>query len=214
MAPLRSASYRYEAQAWRTGVGRVAGVDEAGRGPLAGPVVAAAVVLDPDRRIKGLCDSKLLVPADREELFGLISERALAIGVGVVDHETIDRVNILRATERAMLDALARLSLAPDLVITDFVRLAALACPQRNLVNGDGRCATVAAASIVAKVSRDRIMLELDTRYPDYGFARHKGYATPEHLAALDRVGPCPIHRRTFAGVWRQGELFLLEDED
>src|SRR5207302_434522 len=118
MAPLRSAWYRYEAQAWRTGVVRVAGVDEAGRGPLAGPVVAAAVVLDPDRRIKGLRDSKLLAPADREELFWRISEQALAIGVGIVDHETIDRINILRATERAMLDALRRLSLAPDLVLT------------------------------------------------------------------------------------------------
>ena len=214
MAPPRSASYRYEARAWRTGVCRVAGVDEAGRGPLAGPVVAAAVVLDPERRIKGLCDSKLLLPADREELFGVISERALASGVGIVDHETIDRINILRATEQAMLDALARLSVAPDLVITDFVRLAPLACPQRNLVNGDGRCATVAAASIVAKVTRDRMMRELDSWYPDYGFARHKGYATPEHLHALDRLGPCAIHRRTFAGVWGQGELFPLEDED
>jgi len=214
MTLLRSASYRYEAQAWRTGVFRVAGVDEAGRGPLAGPVVAAAVVLDPERRLKGLRDSKLLAPADREEFFGRISERAVAIGVGVVDHETIDRINILRATEQAMLHALGQLSLAPDLVITDFVRLAVLACPQRNLVNGDGRCATVAAASIVAKVTRDRIMFELDARYPAYGFARHKGYATPEHLTALDRFGPCPIHRRTFGGVWRQGVLFLLEDED
>jgi ribonuclease HII len=214
MTPPQPASYRYEARAWRTGAALVAGVDEAGRGPLAGPVVAAAVILDPDQRVKGLCDSKLLTPPEREALFALISERALAIGVGVVDHEAIDRVNILRATERAMLDALGQLALMPDLVITDWVRLAALVCPQRNLVNGDGRCATVAAASIVAKVTRDRIMLELDTHYPDYGFARHKGYATPEHLAALDRLGPCAIHRRTFAGVARQGELFPLEDEE
>jgi ribonuclease HII len=211
---LFSASYRYERQAWRTGVGRVAGVDEAGRGPLAGPVVAAAVILDPARRIRGLRDSKLLLPPRREDLFALIHTRALAVSVAVVDHETIDRVNILEATRRAMVEALTRLGAPPELVITDFVRLATLTCPQRNLVDGDARCATVAAASIVAKVTRDRIMAEWDAHYPEYGFARHKGYATPEHLHALDRLGPCPIHRRTFAGVWRQGELFVLEGDD
>jgi ribonuclease HII len=212
--PFVLASYRYERQAWRTGFGRVAGVDEAGRGPLAGPVVAAAVILDPARRVRGLRDSKLLPSERREELAALIHDRALAVGVAVVDHETIDRINILEATRRAMLEALARLGASPELVITDFVRLAALACPQRNLVDGDARCATVAAASIVAKVTRDRIMAEWDAHYPEYGFARHKGYGTPEHLQALDRLGPCPIHRRTFSGVWRQGELFVLEDDD
>ena len=214
MTPPPSAPYRFEGRAWRAGVGLVAGVDEAGRGPLAGPVVAAAVILNPGRRVRGLQDSKLLTAERREELFLVISERARAIGVGIVDHETIDRINILRATETAMLAALARLAVAPELVITDFVPLRALACPQKNLVDGDARCATVAAASIIAKVTRDRMMLELDTKYPEYGFARHKGYATPEHLTALDRLGPCPIHRRTFAGVWRQGELFVLEDQD
>ena len=209
-----SAPYRYEARAWRTGVTLVAGVDEAGRGPLAGPVVAAAVVIAPDRRIKGLADSKLLLPAEREVRFDLIHAHALAIGVGVVDHETIDRINILQATRQAMAEALVRLAVVPELIITDFVKLAALPCPQRNLVAGDRRCASVAAASIVAKVTRDRIMLEADREFPEYGFARHKGYATPEHLAALDRYGPCPIHRRTFAGVWRQGELFVLEEDD
>ena len=213
MTPL-SAPYRYEARAWRTGVTLVAGVDEAGRGPLAGPVVAAAVVIAPDRRIKGVADSKLLLPAERETLFQLIQERAVSVGVGVVDHETIDRINILQATRRAMAEALARLAVIPELIITDFVNLPALPCPQRNLVAGDRRCASVAAASIVAKVTRDRIMLEADREFPAYGFARHKGYATPEHLAALDRYGPCPIHRRSFAGVWRQGELFVLEEDD
>ena len=205
-----SAPYRYEAQAWKTGVGRIAGVDEAGRGPLAGPVVAAAVVLAHDRRIRGLADSKLLAPPEREGLFRLIQERAVAVGVGIVDHETIDRINILQATRQAMAEALARLAVMPELIITDFVTLPALPCPQKNLVAGDRRCASVAAASIVAKVVRDRIMVEVDRRFPVYGFARHKGYATPEHLAALDLYGPCPIHRRTFAGVWRQGELFVL----
>ena len=205
-----TAPYRYEAQAWRAGVTRVAGIDEAGRGPLAGPVVAAAVVLAHDRRIRGLADSKLLAPPEREGLFRLIQERALAVGVGIVDHETIDRINILQATRQAMAEALARLAVMPELIITDFVTLPALPCPQKNLVAGDRRCASVAAASIVAKVVRDRIMVEVDRRFPVYGFARHKGYATREHLAALDLYGPCPIHRRTFAGVWRQGELFVL----
>jgi len=214
VTPPPSAPYRYEARAWRSGVGRVAGIDEAGRGPLAGPVVAAAVILAPDRRVASLADSKLLTPERREELFAVIHERALAVGVGVVDHETIDRVNILEATRRAMAGALAALGVVPELVITDFVALPALPCPQRNLVAGDRRCASVAAASIVAKVTRDRLMLEADRRFPEYGFARHKGYATVEHLAALDRHGPCPIHRRSFAGVWRQGELFVLEADD
>jgi ribonuclease HII len=209
-----SAPYHYEAAAWRAGLARIAGLDEAGRGPLAGPVVAAAVIIAPDRRVRKLCDSKLLTPERREELFQVITARAVAIGVGIVDHATIDRVNILQATRLAMLEALRQLTVSPDLVITDFVTLPGLTCPQRNLVDGDQRCATVAAASIVAKVTRDRLMREADKQFPEYGFARHKGYATAEHLGALDRHGPCPLHRRTFAGVWRQGELFVLEDED
>ena len=209
-----SAPYHFEARAWRTGVVRVAGVDEAGRGPLAGPVVAAAVVIDPDRRIKRLADSKLLTPERRAELYDVIMARAVAVGVGVVDHVTIDRINILQATRVAMLEALHQLKVAPDLVITDFVALSGLACPQRNLVDGDARCATVAAASIIAKVTRDRIMLDVDGQFPEYGFARHKGYATAEHLAALDRHGPCPLHRRSFISLWKQGELFpATEDE-
>jgi ribonuclease HII len=213
MAPL-SAPYRYEGQAWRAGLSRVAGLDEAGRGPLAGPVVAAAVVVTPEHRVRRVCDSKLLTAERREELFVTIHERALAVGVAIVDHVTIDRVNILQATRLAMVDALRRLPVAPDFVLTDFVALPDVPCPQKNLVDGDARCASVAAASIVAKVTRDRIMLELDKQFPEYGFAQHKGYATPEHLAALDRHGPCPVHRRTFAGVWRQGQLFVLEAHD
>jgi ribonuclease HII len=209
-----TAPYRYEAQAWRTGVARIAGLDEAGRGPLAGPVVAAAVIIAPDRRIPKLADSKLLTAERREAFFDIIMKRAVAVGVSVVDHLTIDRVNILEATRLAMSQALAALVVVPELVITDFVALPALPCPQRNLIDGDARCATVAAASIVAKVTRDRIMMEADRDFPEYGFGRHKGYATPEHLAAIDRHGPCPIHRRTFAGVWRQGELFVLEADD
>lgn len=214
MTPRATASYRYEAEAWRAGLARVAGIDEAGRGPLAGPVVAAAVIVAPERRIRGLADSKLLAAERRAELYELIVGRALAVGVGMADHETIDAVNILRATCLAMMRAVAELTVAPDFVLTDFVRLPELTCPQRNLVHGDARCASIAAASIVAKVTRDRLMLEFDKQFPEYGFASHKGYATPDHLAALDRHGPCAIHRRTFAGVWRQGELFVLEEDE
>ena len=214
MTPPPSAPYRYEAQAWRTGVTLVAGLDEAGRGPLAGPVVAAAVILDRERRVRGLADSKLLTAERREELFAVIYERAIGVGVGIVDHLTIDRINILQATKLAMAEAIRSLAMPPELVITDFVAVPALACPQRNIVDGDARCATVAAASIIAKVTRDRLMVEADKQFPEYGFARHKGYGTPDHLAALDRHGACPIHRRSFSGVWRQGELFVLEAQD
>jgi ribonuclease HII len=208
-----AAPYRFEAQAWRTGLTRIAGVDEAGRGPLAGPVVAAAVVVAPGRRIRGVADSKLLPPERREELFALIHDRAVAIGVGIVDHLTIDRINILEATRLAMQQALAVLTVVPELVITDFVSLRTCPCPQRNLVDGDARCASVAAASIVAKVTRDRLMRDLDTQFPAYGFAKHKGYATPEHIAAIDRHGLCSLHRRSFVSAWRQQPLFALDAE-
>jgi ribonuclease HII len=204
----REAGYRFERTAWRAGLGRVAGVDEAGRGPLAGPVVAAAVVLHPERPIRGLQDSKLLTAPRREKLFLEILDRALAVGIGHVDPEAIDRINILEATRRAMRAALARLSMAPELVLIDAVRLVSLPYPQKNLIKGDRRSASIAAASIVAKVTRDRLMVEYDRQFPEYGFARHKGYATAEHQSALDKYGPCPLHRRTFHGVWRQGELF------
>jgi len=186
----------------------VAGVDEAGRGPLAGPVVAAAVILNPERRIKGLDDSKLLTPEERESLFDQILKQAAAVGTGIVDPETIDRVNILEATCLAMRQALSCLCPRPNLVLIDAVSLSGLAWPQKPLVRGDRRSASIAAASIVAKVSRDRLMIEADSVFPQYGFRRHKGYPTPEHLRALRKHGPCPIHRRTFHGVWTQGDLF------
>ena len=193
----------------------MAGLDEAGRGPLAGPVVAAAVVLGPGTKIAGVDDSKRLTPEERESLYSVIRTRAVAVGVGMVDAETIDRVNILQATRRAMGLALGSLGLEPELVLTDFVALDGLRCPQRNLVNGDQRSATVAAASIIAKVTRDRMMAEADREYPQYGFGRHKGYATLEHLAALIMHGPCPLHRRTFNGVIVQQDLFsIIADEE
>jgi ribonuclease HII len=202
------APYRFESAAWRRGITRLAGVDEAGRGPLAGPVVAAAVVLPPGERIAGVDDSKRLLPEERERLFDVIRGRAIGVAVAVVDHVTIDRINILQATRLAMGQALAALDVEPELVLTDFVAVPGLRCPQRNLVEGDRRSASVAAASIIAKVTRDRIMEEADREYPVYGFRRHKGYATPEHRMALEQHGPCALHRRTFAGIWNQLTLF------
>ena len=193
---------------------RLAGLDEAGRGPLAGPVVASAVILAPEARIRGLDDSKRLLPEERDRLFVLIQARAMAVGVGIVDSETIDRVNILQATRLAMQAALSALAMEPELVLTDFVKLDGLGCPQQNLVEGDRRSATVAAASIVAKVTRDRIMADADRMYPEYGFGRHKGYPTEEHRLALWRHGPCALHRRTFNGVWTQGTLVFDGEED
>jgi len=202
------APYHFESAAWRRGITRLAGVDEAGRGPLAGPVVAAAVVLPPGARIAGVDDSKRLLPEERQRLFDVIRERALGVGVATVDHVTIDRINILEATRLAMGQALGALGIEPELVLTDFVMVPGRGCPQRNLVEGDRRSASVAAASIIAKVTRDRIMVEADREYPLYGFRRHKGYATPEHRVALEQHGPCALHRRTFAGIWNQMALF------
>ena len=208
MARAQGATYRFEKKAWSAGQNRVAGVDEVGRGPLAGPVVAAAVILPANRRIRGLKDSKLLTPDQRETLFPVIQDAAEAVGIGIVEAPIIDQINILEATRRAMLEALSKLSVPPDLVLIDAIRLPTLTIEQQPIIKGDRLSATIAAASIIAKVTRDRLMLEYDQVYPEYGFARHKGYATEEHLQAIDRFGPCPIHRRTFHGVWIQRELF------
>jgi ribonuclease HII len=180
----------------------VAGVDEAGRGPLAGPVVAAAVVLDPGGHWDGLDDSKKVAPERREELYARVLSEARAFAWAVVGPRTIDRVNIRRASLEAMRRAVCRLPLTPTLVLVDGDALVPqLALPQQAVVGGDARLLSIAAASVVAKVVRDRIMTSLDTVWPGYGFARHKGYGTPEHLAALERLGPCPLHRYSFAPV-------------
>jgi ribonuclease HII len=181
------------------GVRRIAGVDEAGRGPLAGPVVAAAAVFGPDVHVPGVRDSKLLSPGRREELFGEIMRRAEHVGVGIVHEGTIDRVNILNATFLAMEQAVGALPVAPDLLLVDGNRFRAGAVPYRTIVGGDRRCFSIAAASIVAKVTRDRLMAEYDRLYPGYGFLRNKGYPTQEHRDAVRRLGLCPIHRRSFA---------------
>jgi len=183
----------------------VAGVDEAGRGPLAGPVVAAAVILDPERRWDGLDDSKQLDAAQREALYARVLEGARAFGWSVVGVRAIDFMNIRRASLEAMRRAVSRLSIRPDVLLVDGRDLVpTMDCRQEAVVDGDARMLSIAAASVLAKVVRDRIMERLDRVWPHYGFARHKGYGTPEHLAALDRHGPCPLHRYSFTPVCMQ----------
>ena len=179
----------------------VAGIDEAGRGPLAGPVVAAAVILDPHRPVRGLADSKLLTPERREELAIRIRERAIAWSTGQADVTEIDTINILHATMLAMCRAVAALPITPEEALVDGNRCPDLSCRVRAIVKGDRDVKSISAASIIAKTTRDAMLRELDKLYPLYGFAQHKGYGTPEHLAALDRHGPCPIHRRSFSPV-------------
>ncbi|MDX1592736.1 MAG: ribonuclease HII [Gammaproteobacteria bacterium] len=180
---------------------RVAGVDEVGRGPIAGPVVAAAVILDPDRPVIGLADSKSLCPARREALATVIRERALAWSLGRAEVGEIDRLNIFHASLLAMKRAVEGLDDSPLLALVDGNRCPDLACAVRAVVGGDRRIAAISAASIVAKVARDAEMVELDATYPGYGLASHKGYCTAAHRAALARLGPLPIHRRSFAPV-------------
>ncbi|EQD63517.1 Ribonuclease H [mine drainage metagenome] len=185
---------------------RIAGVDEAGRGPLAGPVLVAAVILDPARPIVGLADSKTLSATRREALFENIRERALAYCIESVEAAEIDRLNILQATLTGMARALRGLLPLPELALIDGNRLpTALPCPARAMVRGDALEPAISAASILAKVSRDRRMLALDIEFPGYGFAAHKGYPVPAHLAALRQLGPCREHRRSFAPVARCG---------
>lgn len=188
-------------QGFRTRYGVIAGVDEVGRGPLAGPVVAAAVILEPGWGHPSLNDSKLVPPHHREILYSEILQHAVAWSVASVDIDVIDTINIRQASLRAMRLALAQMSATPDFVLVDGFKIPQLALPQTGIIRGDSQSAHIAAASILAKVTRDRFMDEMHQRYPAYGFSRHKGYGTPDHLEALQRHGPCPIHRRTFAPV-------------
>jgi ribonuclease HII len=204
---LRKSATRHGA----SGAEGVAGVDEAGRGPLAGPVVIAAVILDPAKPIVGLADSKMLCESERERLAGLIRARALAFSVVAVDVDEIDRYNIFHATMIGIQRALAALALAPAYALVDGNQLPKpMPCPARAVVDGDAKEPAISAASIIAKTTRDGLMRELDGVHPGYGFAQHKGYSTPEHFEALGRLGPCPIHRRSFAPVrqWMEPELF------
>ena len=183
--------------------GRIAGVDEAGRGPLAGPVIAGAVILDPEKPIDGLRDSKCLSATRRDELFEQIRERALAWAIGRADVEEIDRINILQATMLAMSRAVAALQPTADHALIDGNRCPDLSCTSQAIIKGDSKVAAISAASIMAKVTRDREMFELDKRYPGYGLAQHKGYPSKAHIAALENLGVTPIHRRSYAPVRR-----------
>ncbi len=202
-----TASFHRETQAIARGLWPLAGVDEVGRGPLAGPVVAAAVILDPQAVPDGLDDSKNLSAARREELFALIAQSALAIGVASATATEIDAINIRQATLLAMRRAVAALALQPACVLVDGNDPPRLGCPCDCVIGGDAQIASIAAASIVAKVTRDAMMARLCARYPAYGFSAHSGYGTPRHRAALQAHGPCPEHRYSFApvkGVWRR----------
>jgi ribonuclease HII len=196
----RQCSSRFEREARQHGWQRIAGLDEVGRGSLFGPVVAAAVVLDPKRRIVGLDDSKKLLPARREILAKRIREHAVAWAIAEVDARRIDAWNIYQASRQAMAEALRQLAMQPDYLLLDAMQLDVL-IEQKSLIHGDARSISIAAASILAKVERDHQMIEWDRTYPLYGLAQHKGYATPEHLAALRAHGPTPHHRFSFAPV-------------
>jgi len=207
---------RYEKKAWETGAARVAGVDEVGRGSLFGPVVAAAVILDPRYRMRGLRDSKLLPAERREVLAERIREHAIAWAIAAVDAGRIDQINIYQASRVAMRDAVTRLTPAADHLLIDALRLDC-DVPQKAIIHGDALSASIAAASILAKVERDRMMCEWDAIFPVYGLASHKGYSTPKHLAALREYGPSPLHRQSFAPVWQNPvpqEAFAFMDDD
>ena len=190
-----------EGQAMRRGYCLIAGVDEAGRGPLAGPVVAAAVILPAGLMLPGVNDSKQLTEEKRDALFDVIHREALTVGVGIGDHALVDSINILQATLSAMRDAVHALSVTPDFILIDGISSIPVNIPQRTVKKGDSLSLSIAAASIIAKVTRDRMMLEYDLLYPGYGFASHKGYGAASHLAAIAKLGPCPIHRKSFGGV-------------
>jgi ribonuclease HII len=186
---------------WAQGIGSIAGVDEAGRGPLAGPVVAASVVFPRDLMIDGVNDSKKVTENRREKLYDVIRSQALAVGVGIVSHEVIDRINILQATILAMHKAIEDMKKTPDFIIVDGNSFRHETIRFETVIGGDAKSFTIAAASIIAKVTRDRMMRAFDLQYPEYGFAQHKGYGTKQHLDAIRKFGLCEIHRKTFRSI-------------
>ncbi|HEX2947416.1 MAG TPA: ribonuclease HII [Clostridia bacterium] len=188
----------YEMEAYGSGYRLVAGMDEAGRGPLAGPVVAACVILPEGCLIENVNDSKKLTAAQREKLYDIIIEKSISFGVGIVDEKCIDEINILNATKMAMKRAVEQLKPRPDILLIDAVHLDDVDVPQKSIIKGDALSISIAAASIIAKVTRDRIIDEADGVYPLYGFKNHKGYGTPEHINAIKKYGLCPIHRISF----------------
>jgi Ribonuclease HII len=188
----------YEEQAYGEGVQIIGGIDEAGRGPLAGPVVAACVILPREVFIKDLNDSKKLTPAKRDLLYDEIREKALSIGIGTADEKCIDEINILNATKKAMQMAIEAIKPVPELLLIDAVKLENVSIRQIPIIKGDALSISIAAASIIAKVTRDRLITEIDEQYPVYGFKKHKGYGTEDHINAIKKYGICPIHRISF----------------
>ena len=181
------------------GVNYIAGIDEAGRGPLAGPVVVSCVILPKDSMIEGVNDSKKVSENKREKLYDIITNEAISYGVGIINQEEIDEINILQATKKAVTMAIAQMEIKPNIIMVDALNgIDTLGIPYKSIIKGDAKCYSIAAASIIAKVTRDRIMREWDKVYPEYGFSAHKGYGTAKHIAALKEYGPCPLHRRSF----------------
>ena len=209
--------YQYEEQLEDLGIKYIAGVDEVGRGPLAGPVVVAAVILPLNLRIKGINDSKKLSLKKRNELYKIILNEALAVNVSFIDERVIDEINIYEATKQGMLEAISGLKIKPEHVLIDAMPLRELAIPHTSIIHGDALSASIGAASIIAKVTRDEYMDKMDIKYPNYGFKHHKGYCTKEHLEALEKYGPCEIHRKSFAPVkkfyTKQLTLDLFEED-
>jgi len=210
--------YQYEEALEDRGYKFVAGVDEVGRGPLAGPVVVAAVILPQGLRIKGINDSKQLTEKKREELYKIIMKEALAVNVAFVYEDVVDKINIYEATKQGMLEAIDGLNIKPDHVLIDAMPLNELKIEHTSIIHGDALSASIGAASIIAKVTRDHFMEKMDHKYPNYGFKKHKGYCTKEHLEALNKYGPCPIHRKSFAPVakffQKQLSFDLFSDDD
>lgn len=205
---------KFERELYKQGSSLIAGIDEVGRGPLAGPVITAAVILPPILRknksnepLLELNDSKKLTPQKRNYLYNIIIEKAIGIGIGIVDEKTIDKINILQATYLAMRKALFDLVPCPDHILVDAVVIPQISIPQTSIIKGDSKSLSIAAASIIAKVTRDNWMDQLHDYYPQYNFNSHKGYGTGEHWEALDKYGPCPIHRLSFAGVKPQSAI-------
>lgn len=181
------------------GVKYIAGIDEAGRGPLAGPVVVASVILPQDSMIEGINDSKKVSEAKREKLYDLIINEAISYGIGIIYQDEIDEINILQATKKGLTEAIKQMEIKPNIIMVDALSgIDTLGIPYKSIIKGDAKCYSIAAASIIAKVTRDRIMREWDKVYPEYGFGSHKGYGTAKHITAIREFGPCPIHRRTF----------------
>ncbi len=212
--------YKFEEELYDEGFKNICGVDEAGRGPLAGPVVVAACILPPFLRIPGVNDSKQLSEKKREELYKIIVKNALAYNVVFINEKIIDELNIYEATKKGMLDAINGLKIEPDYVLIDAMPLSELKTNNKSIIHGDALSASIAAASILAKVSRDHYMEKMDIKYPNYGFKHHKGYGTKMHLEALEKYGPCKIHRRSFEPVakalqkTKQLSLNLFDEDD